>query len=58
MYQKTLSYYIAMLYRSFADFTGDKLQEVGLNFGLFVFYCIYRKKAELYAFGIDKSIVP
>lgn len=27
MYQKTLSYYIAMLYRSFADFTGDKLQE-------------------------------
>ena len=34
MYQKTLSYYIAMLYRSFADFTGDKLQEVGLNFGL------------------------
>ena len=56
MYQKTLSYYIAMLYRSFADFTGDKLQEVGLNFGLLFF--IYRKKAELYAFGIDKSIVP
>ena len=33
MYQKALSYYIAMLYRSFADFTGGKLQEVGLNFG-------------------------
>ena len=31
MYQKALSYYIAMLYRSFADFTGGKLQEVGLN---------------------------
>jgi hypothetical protein len=37
MYQKTLSYYIAMLYRSFADFTSDKLQEVGLNFGLLFF---------------------
>ena len=56
MYQRTLSYYIAMLYRSFADFTSDKLQEVGLISG-FCFYCIYRKKAELYAFGIDKSIV-
>ena len=57
MYQKALSYYIAMLYRSFADFTGGKLQEVGLNFGL-LFFIVYRKKAELYAFGIDKSIVP
>ena len=28
MYQKTLSYYIAMLYRSFADFTGDKLRKL------------------------------
>ena len=37
MYQKALSYYITMLYRSFADFTGDKLQEVGLNFGLLFF---------------------
>ena len=58
MYQKTLSYYIAMLYRSFADFTGDKLQEVGLNFGLLFFYCIYRKKSRTVRLGIDKSIVP
>lgn len=40
MYQKTLSYYITMLYRSFAGFTGDKLQEVGLNFGL-LFFIVY-----------------
>ena len=40
MYQKALSYYITMLYRSFADFTGDKLQEVGLNFGL-LFFIVY-----------------
>lgn len=57
MYQKTLSYYIAMLYRSFSDFTGDKLQEVGLNFGL-LFLLYISEKAELYAFGIDKSVVP
>ena len=57
MYQRTLSYYIAMLYRSFADFTSDKLQEVGLNFGLLFFIVYIGKKAELYAFGIDKSIV-
>lgn len=57
MYQKALSYYIAMLYRSFADFTGGKLQEVGLNFGL-LFLLYISEKAELYAFGIDKSIVP
>ena len=44
MYQKTLSYYIAMLYRSFADFTGDKLQEVGLNFGLLFFIVYIGKK--------------
>lgn len=56
MYQKALSYYITMLYRSFADFTGDKLQEVGLNFGL-LFLLYISEKAELYAFGIDKSIV-
>lgn len=40
MYQKTLSYYITMLYRSFAGFTSDKLQEVGLNFGL-LFFIVY-----------------
>lgn len=44
MYQKTLSYYITMLYRSFADFTGDKLQEVGLNFGL-LFFIVYIGKS-------------
>ncbi len=43
MYQKALSYYIAMLYRSFADFTGGKLQEVGLNFGLLFFIDISEK---------------
>ena len=40
MYQQTLSYYVAMLYRSFSDFTGEKLQEVGLNFGL-LFFVVY-----------------
>ena len=40
MYQKTLSYYVAMLYRSFSAFTGERLQEVGLNFGL-VFFIVY-----------------
>ena len=44
MYQKALSYYIAMLYRSFADFTGGKLQEVGLNFGLLFFIVYIGKK--------------
>ena len=44
MYQRTLSYYIAMLYRSFADFTSDKLQEVGLNFGLLFFIVYIGKK--------------
>lgn len=43
MYQRTLSYYIAMLYRSFADFTSDKLQEVGLNFGL-LFFIVKKSK--------------
>ena len=40
MYQKTLSYYVAMLYRSFSAFTGERLQAVGLNFGL-VFFIVY-----------------
>ena len=37
MFQKTLSYYVAMLYRSFSAFTGERLQAVGLNFGLVFF---------------------
>lgn len=40
MYQKTLSFYIAMMYRSFSSFTSKKLQEAGLNFGL-LFFIIY-----------------
>ena len=57
MYQKTLSYYITMLYRSFAGFTGDKLQEVGLNFGLLFFHCVHWEKAELHPIGIDKRTI-
>lgn len=40
MYQKTVSYYITMLYRSFSDFSSAKLQQVGLNFGL-LFFIVY-----------------
>lgn len=40
MYQKTLSYYITILYRCFAAFTGEQLQKVGLNFGL-LFFVVY-----------------
>ena len=40
MYQKTLSFYIAMMYRNFSSFTSKKLQEAGLNFGL-LFFIIY-----------------
>ena len=40
MYHKTLSYYSTIFYRSFAAFTGEKLQAVGLNFGL-LFFVIY-----------------
>ena len=40
MYHKTLSYYSTIFYRSFAAFTGEQLQAVGLNFGL-LFFVIY-----------------
>lgn len=40
MYRKTLSYYSTIFYRSFAAFTGEQLQAVGLNFGL-LFFVIY-----------------
>ena len=40
MYHKTLSYYSTIFYRSFAAFTGEQLQAVGLNFGL-LFFIIY-----------------
>ena len=40
MYHKTLSCYSTILYRSFAAFTGEQLQAVGLNFGL-LFFVIY-----------------
>lgn len=40
MYRKTLSYYSTIFYRSFAAFTGEHLQAVGLNFGL-LFFIIY-----------------
>ena len=40
MYQKTLSFYIVMMYRNFSSFTSKKLQEAGLNFGL-LFFIIY-----------------
>lgn len=53
MFQKTLSYYITMLYRSFSAFTGERLQKVELNFGLLFFYRIYRKKAGLHSVGAD-----
>ena len=40
MYHKTLSFYSTIFYRSFAAFTGEQLQAVGLNFGL-LFFVIY-----------------
>ncbi len=40
MYHKTLSYYSTVFYRSFAAFTSEQLQTVGLNFGL-LFFVIY-----------------
>lgn len=40
MYQKTLSFYIAMMYRSFTSFTSNRLQEAGLHFGL-LFFILY-----------------
>lgn len=56
MYQKTLSYYIAMLYRSFSDFTGDKLQEVGLNFGLLFFIVYIGKKPNCTPSELTKAL--
>ena len=56
MYQKTLSYYITMLYRSFADFTGDKLQEVGLNFGLLFFIVYIGKKPNCTPSELTKAL--
>lgn len=56
MYQKTLSYYIAMPYRSFADFTGDKLQEVGLNFGLLFFIVYIGKKPNCTPSELTKAL--
>ena len=44
MFQKTLSYYITMLYRSFYSFTGERLQKVELNFGLLFFIVYIGKK--------------
>ena len=56
MYQKTLSFYIVMMYRNFSSFTSKKLQEAGLNFGLlfFIIYIVerhikYTKKIKLNA---------
>ena len=40
MIQKTVSYYITMLYRSFAAFTGEHLQRVDMNYGL-LFFIVY-----------------
>ena len=40
MYQETISYFITLLYRSFSDYSGEKLQQVGLNFGL-LFFIVY-----------------
>lgn len=40
MYQKTVSYYVTMLYRCFSAYTGEQLQKVGLNFGL-LFFIVY-----------------
>ncbi|MCQ5080073.1 MarR family transcriptional regulator [Gemmiger formicilis] len=40
MYQKAISYFITLLYRSFSDYSGEKLQQVGLNFGL-LFFIVY-----------------
>ena len=56
MYQKALSYYITMLYRSFADFTGDKLQEVGLNFGLLFFIVYIGKKPNCTPSELTKAL--
>mgnify|MGYP003249713632 CR=1 FL=1 len=56
MYQKALSYYIAMLYRSFADFTGGKLQEVGLNFGLLFFIVYIGKKPNCTPSELTKAL--
>ena len=56
MYQRTLSYYIAMLYRSFADFTSDKLQEVGLNFGLLFFIVYIGKKPNCTPSELTKAL--
>ena len=40
MYQKAISYFITLLYRSFSDYSSEKLQQVGLNFGL-LFFIVY-----------------
>ena len=56
MYQKTLSYYITMLYRSFADFTGDKLQEVGLISGFCFLLYISEKKPNCTPSELTKAL--
>lgn len=40
MYHETLSYYSTIFHRSFAAYTSEQLQTVGLNFGL-LFFVIY-----------------
>lgn len=40
MYQKTLSYYSELFYRNFAAYTGERLRQIGLNFG-YLFFVVY-----------------
>ena len=44
MYQKTFSYYSTLFYRSFAAYAGERLRQMGLNFGhLFLVVYIGKK---------------
>lgn len=56
MYQKTISYFITLLYRSFSDYSSEKLQQVGLNFGLLFFIVYIGKRPDCTPSELTKAL--
>lgn len=54
MEPSTVSSCILTLHREFAAYTTQRLQELGLSFGLIYFVIYVRKASGLYAFGTDQ----
>lgn len=55
MEPSTVSSCILTLHREFAAYTTQRLQELGLSFGLIYFVIYVGKASGLYAFGTDQS---